>query len=700
MKTYLFLLCTLCISFLHSQERVDFDNYSQLYSEGELPAEILLSSASKTKEDLSNITSTGKEKKVEARFYATNHYLSQQLMFSGRILIGDPVTEYINKVAKELLKGDPKLLNELSFYAYKSSAVNAFCTFDGKIMVTLGLMAKVKTEAELAYVLSHEIIHYKKQHSLKQHVNKYEVLKGKGHNSRTSFDDKVLSIYKYEQSDEFEADSIGILDFYKSNYAVDAPLGVMDLLLYAELPYREEQFDNEMFTADYFRLPYCFFKDSVAKIDVEDDYKDRYHSHPNLKRRRGAVTRITEKNKKDEDSKKDFIVSEDTFNYVQEISRFEIIRLGLLTRNYGNALYNAYLLKMHYPNNEYLDVSIAKALYGFSKYKSNDEFHRVAKSYSDLQGESQQLHYLMRQFRKVQLNTLALKHIMQVMKKYPNNTELVQYKNDLMKDLVFKNNQTRSDFYAELPSADILADFVGEYDGDVRSMKLAQRKSTDFYKIAFIDELKDEAFRTQLDSLEKEYKKEQSKPELTYKERKKKRKQELKDYKANGRKIFAKDIIVLDPEFTVFSQSSSDFMYAERCKSQMDGLIKKYATKNGIKTTFFNSKQIDTDNVDIYNNIADLKEWIQERYAHGNIDCIPMSNYQSKQIKNKFNKKYVLKSYVVCNRHWKYTYYVYMLYNLEEGKVEYKYRYFKSSSKVSMAIYETHLAYFMKNIKR
>ena len=48
-----------------------------------------------------------------------------------------------------------------------------------------------------------------------------------------------------------------------------------------------------------------------------------------------------------------------------------------------------------YPDNKYLLISVAKALYGLTKFRNNDEFHLVTSPYSKIEGESQQLYYFL-----------------------------------------------------------------------------------------------------------------------------------------------------------------------------------------------------------------------------------------------------------------------------------------------------------------
>lgn len=78
---------------------------------------------------------------------------------SGRLSFDDPASQYLNDIADVILADDPDLRQQIRIYYYHSPSVNAFTVADGIIAVYTGLLFHVKSEAELAFVLSHEIAH-------------------------------------------------------------------------------------------------------------------------------------------------------------------------------------------------------------------------------------------------------------------------------------------------------------------------------------------------------------------------------------------------------------------------------------------------------------------------------------------------------------------------------------------------------------
>ena len=66
-----------------------------------------------------------------------------------------------------------------------------------------------------------------------------------------------------------------------------------------------------------------------------------------------------------------FKISENTFLTVRNLARFESVNISLVNRQYLDAIYSIYLLKRKFPNNKFLDFSLAKALYSLAKYKNH-----------------------------------------------------------------------------------------------------------------------------------------------------------------------------------------------------------------------------------------------------------------------------------------------------------------------------------------
>jgi hypothetical protein len=71
----------------------------------------------------------------EDKVWSPAFFMINELFSSGKVLFGDSVSLYINKIDKNLIENNQELKSKIRFYVLKSNSVNAFTTNDG--MVTL-----------------------------------------------------------------------------------------------------------------------------------------------------------------------------------------------------------------------------------------------------------------------------------------------------------------------------------------------------------------------------------------------------------------------------------------------------------------------------------------------------------------------------------------------------------------------------------
>ena len=208
-KPIAFLLLLAATSTGIAQQRYDLDNFTGIKSEGTIPADLRKPLSELYGEDKQRVRDYNDGKLPNRDRVLEASYHINRLMSNGRILYGDPITRMVERIADTLLKDYPELRRELRFYTVKSPAVNAFATGQGMIFVTTGLVAQVENESQLAYVISHEIVHYYRKHNM-------EVLTRRIKNSDDEAEQMANFLkYHYRSREmENEADSLGLRLFY------------------------------------------------------------------------------------------------------------------------------------------------------------------------------------------------------------------------------------------------------------------------------------------------------------------------------------------------------------------------------------------------------------------------------------------------------------------------------------------------------
>ena len=144
------LILLLSLSSGISQIQSQFPGFQ---AEGDIPPEFLLSVRQSYQKHLSE---QGDLSDNQATFYLQNAYQVHQLLYSGKVLFNDEASQYIGKIADQILKHRSEIRKSLRFFAVASPEINAFATNDGIVLVNIGLLAQVKQEAQLAFILCHQ----------------------------------------------------------------------------------------------------------------------------------------------------------------------------------------------------------------------------------------------------------------------------------------------------------------------------------------------------------------------------------------------------------------------------------------------------------------------------------------------------------------------------------------------------------------
>jgi len=150
-------------------------------------------------------------------FALESNYHIDHLIRSGAMLFNDSISAYVNKVLDEILKKDPELRQNIHLFIVKSPTVNAFSFDNGIILVNTGLLSQLDDESQLAFILCHELIHFKRKHAINAYLDLRNVSSGNYHKSRN--DEDVL---QYSKDQETEADTAGLDLFKSTNYDLDA----------------------------------------------------------------------------------------------------------------------------------------------------------------------------------------------------------------------------------------------------------------------------------------------------------------------------------------------------------------------------------------------------------------------------------------------------------------------------------------------
>jgi predicted Zn-dependent protease len=535
----------------------------------------------------------------------------------------------------------------------KSNATNAFSTDQGIIFVTTGLMAQITSEAQLAYVLAHEISHYKHRHVS-------ETFDWKTKNYRYS--DRIDRLSNHSKEKEFEADRGGIELYHAAGYRMESIFETFEVLMYSYLPFDEIEFPHSYFNSENIFLPLHLFPKKKYEIKAEEDYDDSNSSHPNIKKRKDSVEVIIG-SYQNWGENEDFL-GRPRFEQVRNIARFENVRSDILEANYGDGLYSIFLLERDFPTSMYLKRMKAQVWLNLLIYKKENKANKTLDNISDLEGESAPVHFMLKKLSREGMSTVALRQVYDLHKAYPEDVELNAIYTKLIDELAavesFKIENYSKKTFSEAAEeflkqkSDTLTQVAdttekksnSKYDR-IKKQKSADNSanfdSTKFHLYGIGDIIVDSSFiqqlRIQKKEVEEEKKMEETYNSLSRNERIKVDKQEEK----NKMKLGINEIIVVEPK--VFSYRGSkgfDPMKSEEIESTYSEVIESTAKELGVSAYPIDRRTLSDKGTIGFNERNLLISFLSQIAVEDNINIFPVDYQLLKEIEQNYGTKKVM----------------------------------------------------------
>lgn len=652
LKLSLSIFSLLSIGALFSQ--VDFNNYTTAKSKGKIPVDFTKQTYTKVQEDIKK----GKEElnqNQERVFFEGTNYAIDEILHSGLVIYGDEMSNYISEVADHLLRNDSDLRSQLRFYIIKSNASNAFSTDQGIVFVTTGLLSQLTSEAQIAYVLAHEISHYTEKHV----VETFDY-KTKGYRQS----DRIANLSQYSKDKEFEADKLGVKLYNAAGYSEEEIISTFDVLMYSYLPFDEVAFPISYFNKDGFYIPNTLFPSKKYEIKAIEDYDDSNSSHPNIKKRKEAAeieigtysnwTDVTQR------------LGEERFKEIRNIARFESVRNDIIDNQYGNALYSIFILEKDFPNSMYLKRMKAQTWMNLMLYKAENKSSQTIQKTSELEGESATLHFFLKKLSKEALISLSLRQVYDLYKSNPNDEEIKAIYTKYVKDLA-GNSQFKLEKISKKSFNDAAQDFLKASKDSIKPIekdtvaktskydKIKSKKNADnpsnfdsskFYLYGLNDILDDKLFsdlyaenKAEWDRLDKEKEEYNA---LSKKEKKAYNKAKA----AESEKLGIKELIVVEPMVLSYKHGEVDNIKSEKLESDFSEAIESSAELAGIKTYSVDSRTLATKGTQGYNERSILINMLNQIAADEDINIFPVDYQLLKQISADYGTSKVMFSLV------------------------------------------------------
>jgi hypothetical protein len=705
------LLFILLVKFSFSQQDLK-NNYTPLKSSGSLPDIFTQNIRNVIQNDISELNKQKDNDKSIKRTYLTEtNYEIEKIVKSGNTLINDEVTNYVNQIADVVLKNNPTLRNELHIYTLKSPVVNAYCYDKGYVFVNIGLIAQAESEAQLAYILSHEISHYIKKHNINGYV-KNKKIDSQNYDGKSS-DDIFIEKCQYSKEKESEADIEGFRIFEQTNYDFKQAEKAFDVLQYSHLPFELVEFKKTFFETANYTLPNGYFLKEVSSIRNNSNEDDTKHTHPNTAKRKQVIADLI--SNRNNSGRVTEILGREKFEYIRDIARMELCRLYLKNRDYPNALYSSYILAQKYPDNQYVNEVISKCLYAISlyhkgdiKYNSESYLENGIPAYTDIESYPQQLYYLISKMPANEWIIMSLNYVYRLHKKYPNNKNIAAYSDSLLKsmntinwgivDFVRINKKTLAIDNSKKDTANSEIKSKTDLIANIQKENNFKNYDTAYYKEVFVDLfMNDTEFLSKFPLTGSVNSDNSGFTSYTYNKNSYKKIKKGQYLKTDNK---VQKVLFLEPFYLKIDETQPEevqYISSDEKQEKLIVTVHECAKKQDFELVTLDPGLILASEVDKINDYSVINDWFHEKFDATSDNQLPIFN--TNEVDNiiaKYGTQYVFKTGFVnykSRRGKKRTYYYGFLYDIKINKIIYKkYETFRdrdSKDLVNAKVYQT-----------
>ncbi len=330
-----------------------------------------------------------------------------------------------------------------------------------------------------------------------------------------------------------------------------------------------------------------------------------------------------------------FLVSEKEFYNVRNICRFENVNLYITSNLLGEAFYYIYLLHHDFPDNYFLDKSLAYVLYIITIYRNSNQIYDVITAYRKTSGYGQQIYNFFRKINKKEMNCIALNKSWQLSKKYPNDEFFQNINKRLIEQLVYEHEIPLSHFATTIPEVSDTSETTKE------TGKTAAEKSRDSYTYTLLEIIDDPELAHLFDYFKK--KKINDQEEYVQSRSRKKKKTEPS--------IGTDTLMVFEPSFHVVDITKKKDNYrlidSEQKEYNFTRMMIQKAEMHDLNLQIFDSRVIDEENIMQYNDYEATKDWVINLFLHDvDINILNWSQEEMKKVNLNNNTKYLYFPYI------------------------------------------------------
>jgi hypothetical protein len=596
-KTLLILLLTVSTTPSFSQH---LENFDRLLCEGPLPKYFSRLLVTDVKEKTVELKKSGTKlsKKNTKDFLAVSNYGIQKYIRTGKVLYGDPLTNYANSILDKLKANSSINIDHIQLFTLKSNEINAFATHGGFIFITIGLWSRLENEAQLANIIAHEIHHITNNHSLEsQEFIQEQISFGQ------DLENELSKRYTYSKDAEYQCDKEGFALATKTGYQDSLLISSLYLLARTHRPLTEFKVDYSIYEDEYFKIPKRLKLIQTTDITSRLEFDDKKSTHPDTKLR---IERL-----KDQSTNYHYVdLKPDTqFTVCVRLAQFEMLNRHIVNKDFLNGMYQCLMLMKEFPNNTFLERSHAMLWYARAAEENTQKGPAYTSDFRVTQGELERFYFFFFKQEKHEISTLATRVIWEASLKYP-------------KDSFLRELFTR-----------VLSEFVKHEQNELRNFKTIDRildltrmqkpLGKNFsHSLALL--LDNPYFLQELNSALGQKEKLQKDNETFFNNR---------DFTSSD--TATRSLLLAKPLYSqtdLTTNVGSNIMDNEGAESKLLKLTRASSTQNNLPISIFGHLQDSGFTTKDYNDMSVYYDYLQENIRFPGFDFLPYNSYRISQI--------------------------------------------------------------------
>jgi Zn-dependent protease with chaperone function len=310
------------------------------------------------------------------------------------LMYTDTITRYLQVITDKIQKSNALIRDKkLTIFTYRTDVPNASNRAAGVIFINLDLITKLHNEAEMAFIISHEI-----SHDVKGHVMA-SLLKGTELEENEEFRKELKKILKqdygrlkavetlffkymskyteHSRGHELQADSLGLIFYASAGYPSASAIKTIQILDSVDTPV----YTNKIDYMKFFNFPSYAFKKSWLVAEEEESIggnatafklPDSLKTHPDCKIRAATLEKMVPNLKFQPANGK-----KESYEFYRLDAEFEMIEFLQQDYELSTGLYSTLQLLNLYPDNIYLKCSVVNILYELKNSQSEHYFSAV-----------------------------------------------------------------------------------------------------------------------------------------------------------------------------------------------------------------------------------------------------------------------------------------------------------------------------------